>query len=278
MMIGNDLLQPFRRNRSCYRSLGGTSPAHSLAAGFLTKRREKSDWRAFPNYAALLVLSGQGTYEDENGLREVGPGDYVQRLPGMRHRSEILEEGGPWLECFVVFGQPLFDCFCQLGITADRPVLHPGWDSSMVHRFDGLVRNLEQADESDLPKCLIRAQSIVFDIHRRHQGRQVNPLVEEMQTRLGSRLEDRADIRALLAGMPVGYERLRKLFAESTGLSPQRYRINRRMEVARQLLGENELTLAEIADRLGYPDPFSFSGQFKKETGSAPSSFRRMHS
>jgi len=140
------------------------------------------------------------------------------------------------------------------------------------------VRILEQAQENELPKLLIRMQSIVFDLHRLHHGRQMHPLVEEMQNRLGSRLAERSDIRALLAGMPVGYERLRKLFSEATGLSPRQYRIHRRLELAMQLLGEKDLTITKVADQLGYPDPFAFSAQFKKETGTPPSVFRLMHS
>lgn len=47
------------------------------------------------------------------------------------------------------------------------------------------------------------------------------------------------------------------------------------MQEARKLLLQNKLTIAEIANRLGWENPFFFSRVFKRETGHSPREFRR---
>ncbi len=64
-------------------------------------------------------------------------------------------------------------------------------------------------------------------------------------------------------------------FMELLGVSPARYVAQRRMDVARRLLRENRLSVAQTAARLGYESESSFSRAFKRLTGHAPGFFRR---
>ena len=64
-------------------------------------------------------------------------------------------------------------------------------------------------------------------------------------------------------------------FKESTGLSPHRYIIARRIERAKELLrGEEELTLAQVAARAGFWDQGHFTRHFKRLVGVTPRRFR----
>ncbi len=66
-----------------------------------------------------------------------------------------------------------------------------------------------------------------------------------------------------------------RLFRAETGMTPGEFRLHRRMQEARKLLLQNKLTIAEIANRLGWENPFFFSRVFKRETGLSPRDFRR---
>jgi AraC-like DNA-binding protein len=64
-------------------------------------------------------------------------------------------------------------------------------------------------------------------------------------------------------------------FKESTGLPPHQYIIARRIERAKQLLrGEEELTLAQVAARVGFWDQGHFTRHFKRLVGATPGRFR----
>ena len=53
------------------------------------------------------------------------------------------------------------------------------------------------------------------------------------------------------------------------------YLTDLRINHARQLMGQTELTMREIADMVGYEDQLYFSRIFKKRTGFTPSAYRR---
>jgi AraC-like DNA-binding protein len=67
----------------------------------------------------------------------------------------------------------------------------------------------------------------------------------------------------------------RRLVEQSTGL--QKLLDEARFELARQLLGNTSLTVAEIALSLNYSDPNVFSRAFRKWAGLSPTRWRRQY-
>ena len=64
-------------------------------------------------------------------------------------------------------------------------------------------------------------------------------------------------------------------FRALAGISVRQFVIRQRVERAIQLLEETDLTIAQIADTLGYSDPFFFHRQFRKVAAVTPQSVRR---
>ena len=71
------------------------------------------------------------------------------------------------------------------------------------------------------------------------------------------------------------YSTLSKLFSEVTGTTLEKFAIAQKIERAKELLTYNELTLNEIADRLGYSSAAYLSAQFKQVTGQTPGAFKK---
>jgi AraC family transcriptional regulator len=64
-------------------------------------------------------------------------------------------------------------------------------------------------------------------------------------------------------------------FKRSFGMPPHRYHANRRIERAKQLLANRELSVTAIALRIGFSDTTTFSAAFHRLTGQTPSHYRR---
>lgn len=64
-------------------------------------------------------------------------------------------------------------------------------------------------------------------------------------------------------------------FRSVTGVAPTRFIIQARLERARHLIQETDMTLTQIASVLGYEDVSFFSRQYKRYYGCAPSGLRR---
>ncbi len=76
---------------------------------------------------------------------------------------------------------------------------------------------------------------------------------------------------AAIAQMSPSY--FSRLFKQSTGLSPHQYVIRCRIERAKQLLRQGELSIAEIAYSLGFTHQSHFSHHFKRLISSSPKAF-----
>lgn len=66
-------------------------------------------------------------------------------------------------------------------------------------------------------------------------------------------------------------------FRQVLGRAPIRYLADWRMHRARELLGGTDLTVAEIAHRIGYDSEEAFSRAFKRHSGDAPTIWRNDH-
>jgi AraC family transcriptional regulator len=65
-----------------------------------------------------------------------------------------------------------------------------------------------------------------------------------------------------------------ELFRRSTGESPHRYVVTRRLERAKNLLRETDLNILDIALSVGFADQSSFTKVFRRRVGVTPGAFR----
>lgn len=88
---------------------------------------------------------------------------------------------------------------------------------------------------------------------------------------------DAPDLCDLARSLGMSYSAFRHAFKARVGSGPAQYRLACRLELARRLLGDSVLPLAEIAERTGFPSAAHFSTVFKKKTGLSPRAFRCGH-
>ena len=72
------------------------------------------------------------------------------------------------------------------------------------------------------------------------------------------------------------YSALSKLFSEVEGITIEHYYILQRIERVKELIVYDELSISEIAYRMGYSSAAYLSSQFKRITGMSPRAFREL--
>ena len=87
-------------------------------------------------------------------------------------------------------------------------------------------------------------------------------------------LDDKLTIEQLSDVMHLHPNYFIRHFKSFFGVSPIRFINNMRMEKAKQLLSESDMSVAQIAKLVGTDDIFYFSKQFKKYNGYAPTEYR----
>lgn len=66
-------------------------------------------------------------------------------------------------------------------------------------------------------------------------------------------------------------------FTRAVGLSPMGYLVAWRMAIARGLLRQGDMSIADVAERVGYRSASTFSTAFSRHVGQPPRSFARAH-
>jgi len=258
--------------------MGTGTKSAQLRCGIARSRAEGRE-RDFvtPQYAIVYLPDGRGRYFDDHGREhDVPPGSFFQRFPSRRHSIQMVTES---YRCWVAVPCQVFELLSLMGLAHHaRPIIHVGRSQRIVEEFESIRDELASRDERDLVSTLMRMQGFLVDLHTRGRRRAVDeqdatPITRAMQI-LNENVERRIRLPDVAREVGMSYSAFRKRFLEQVGTPPGDYRIRRRMERAMELLTGDDVLVKEVAVRLGYPDEYAFSAQFKKMTGSSPRAFR----
>ncbi len=88
-------------------------------------------------------------------------------------------------------------------------------------------------------------------------------------------LVDDFDLEGLAKRVGLSKFHFHRLFKKATGVSPARYHLNLRLDAARRLLRESNMSIVAIALDVGFSNPSHFAQLFRREIGLSPSDYRR---
>jgi AraC-like DNA-binding protein len=115
--------------------------------------------------------------------------------------------------------------------------------------------------------CQINSQKVMTTIKHRMAVQKILDLIE-------AKLHDppTLDELAFLAGLSRSY--FSSVFKEVVGMRLQDYLFQARINKAKDLLSDINLTIKQVAYKVGFRDPDHFSRTFKKKTGITPTNWR----
>ena len=152
------------------------------------------------------------------------------------------------------------------------PSFHFDGDSSVI---EGIYNNLPVYDDEKINSIIniatMLTRYIVFD-----------NMVKPSQTKsaslitgyIDSHLNDPINANELAREIHMSKSGIYKCMQKNYGLTPGEFICARRIEKAQELLEESELSISQIADRVGFSDAAYFSRCFKKLKGVSPIKYR----
>ncbi len=229
-----------------------------------------------PVYSVGIILRGEVCYRTDDGKEHLlGPGWCFQEQPDTRSAFTINEEK-PYRDWLAGCDARMWEDLVKIGaVPRDTSLWKTSAPAGIEKCFRRFFLELASPSLSNYADGFILFASFLKNFrHDRH--RTTSPLAPSLLKRAGAILENRVEsstpIPELLAPLGVPYDHLRKAFAEYYGLSPAQYQIRARITAACKWL--EKFSVAEVAERLGYADPFAFSKQFKRATGMSPRIFK----
>jgi AraC family transcriptional regulator of arabinose operon len=248
------------------------------AAGHLRERAKGVDQAVF-----IYCTRGRGWCELA-GVRHVVQAGELLVIPPEAPHAYGADPERPWTITWVhATGDHIGLYLKELGTSIERPVLYLGENPQVLALFEEV---LEEVEHGYAPAQLLYASQVLAHligvmIRHRHKQRRGSPDREQNIAQtvqfMKQHLEQPLHIAALAAMANLSASHYIALFKRQTGHAPIDYFIRLRMRQACQLLDTTELSVKEIAARVGYEDPFHFSRVFKTVNEASPTDYRLMH-
>ncbi len=135
--------------------------------------------------------------------------------------------------------------------------------------------------EEDVPTTyLLSRLYTLFDRLARvnGQGKYDNPVSQyciKAADYITANYSSRITIDGISKDLGIDRRYFSRIFTKYTGVSPQKYLVDYRLERAKHLLSSGSYTVSEVASSVGYDDIFAFSKIFKKKYGVSPSKVKK---
>ena len=244
------------------------------------------DWekgRVLQEFQLLYIAHGSGIFESEGvppTLVEAGTAFLL--FPGVWHRYKPSESTG-WEEFWVGFKGPYADYLMQQGCFSPTfPLIHIGLNAELLQVFMHLSNAVQievNVEKETLRSCLtIQLLALVYAsaLLNKTEKSDRSQIIQRARFVIHEHEEKQLDMPQLASELNVSYAWFRKEFKETIGISPGQYHLNVRINRAKRLLRESDMSVGQIAYQTGFESEFYFSRIFKNKAGISPLQFRRV--
>ncbi len=145
----------------------------------------------------------------------------------------------------------------------------------LMKSMPGLAHSLQPESKLLLENTLERILLLVNAAHIESIRPPLDERVFRARAFLLANLCQPMTLREVAVHVHASPSRLAHLFSEQVGKSPMSFHEYHRIQKAIGLLLSTNLRVREVAEELGYINPYHFCVRFKKMTGMAPRDFRR---
>jgi len=236
-------------------------------------------WHARPlaNHLLWYVLDGAGHLRLAGHDRELAPGTGVVFEPG----DEPVAGHDPRRR-LLIFGMH----FEALAPDAEAPDAEPPDDvappdrwcrvrdqelaAALARRCDLSYRRGDPLGRRQSQLCLEQLLCLLWEDSIHPAPGPADAALDEITHVIRQDPGRRRTVAELASRVALSRAQFTRRFTAHTGLPPARYMIRARVDRARQLLTETNLSATQVAGLLGYTDLAHFSRQYKRHTGHPP--------
>ena len=214
------------------------------------------------------VLSGKGTYAAGDKQYQLREGDTFLIYPDttVHYRADSEE---PWEYLWVGFsGMDAKGYMERTDFTPEEPVFY-GRDSEALRERMEAVRASCGAQPWEQMEMTARLYSLLSYLVRTGRGEAPDCAMLAAEYIVGH-YEEPITVEGLAAYASVSHSSLYRRFVRRFGVSPKRFLLEYRIERACGMLVDTGCSIQEIANSVGFEDPFYFSRAFKDVKGVSP--------
>jgi len=223
-----------------------------------------------------FVLNGKGILRLNGKQYEVGP-HQIFLIPENTKTFYQADQDDPWEYIWFHIGGPKIPLILkEAGLTADSPVYTP---TDCYRELEALAKDI--LDNYTRQYYCVGSLYKICDYMIEYSANKSEPAIENslvyvknVISNIQLKYSEPIKIENIAYALGLNRSYLTRLFKDATGFSLQDYLLTYRMKVAVKLLLENKMSVADVAQHVGYGDTFTFSKAFKRHFGHSPSEFK----
>lgn len=234
------------------------------------------------HYVIHYILSGKGTFSSEGKTYNLCTNDLFLIIPGQTTVYSADKED-PWTYVWVGFNGLKSESYMNaLGFSAESPIMHYNLKKDLTHLFLDMINThsstpmVQETEQiANLYHLLSRLLENTKDIpKKRIPTNQKEIYLRKALSYIDIHYAEDITVTEISNFINIDRTYLFNLFKSLLNMSPQQYLLNYRISKAALMLEHSELSVAEIANYVGYTDPLAFSKAFKKVKQLSPQNYR----
>jgi len=260
-------------------------PPQRLRTNFFQRGQGYSNDRPQGLYDWLLIFTvrGMGQFDYTEGQWNLQVSDVLLIEPDAPHAYRTHPEADCWDLLWAHFEpSPAWRSWL------DWPTLSPGIHHMHIDdptTAEQVRLGLERADRlfqthgiHSLPLALNALESAILwcdQFNPRKTLAHGDARLQQVVDFINRQMHEPIGLQEMAEAAGLSASRLSHLFSQRMQITPQRYLEQQRLTRAQQLLETTQQTIGEIAEAVGYHNPFYFTNRFTRAFGQSPRAYRK---
>ncbi len=228
------------------------------------------------HYDIVFVVAGKLELETSTGDFIINPGDFAI-IPSWNSRRLELVEGDFYLEIYFKVFESTVQEILKLNEVRVIPApeikfLEAAVQGYLHESVNGMDENMAAEHYAALIATYLKRQMSMLKTSVKNQG---YSRLEGVRNAVCKHPELAWSVDELAAEAHVSPSHFYQLAKKSFGMTPQQMVSEERIKAAKRLLVATDLSLSQIAEKVGYSNAYGFSQAFYRNTGLRPGRFRK---
>lgn len=233
------------------------------------------------HYKIHYIHKGRGIFKIGDNTYSLKEGQGFLLSPNIVSYYKA-DEKEPWSYSWVAFNGLNAEAYLRrANLTSDNPIFQYDKDDKVSSCFEGMLKaiRIEKSNDLRLQSLLYLFFAIIIDeavLSPSHdefavnKNMYINKAIDFIQINYSQKLK----ISEIAEYINLDRKYFSTLFKSIVGVTLQDYLIHFRINKAKQLMNDSDLSIGDISRSVGYDNPLIFSKIFKKISGVSPSQFR----
>lgn len=241
---------------------------------YLISRVDRSRYSYRHLYVLEYVISGEGFIESQGGTYKVKAGDFYLLSTHHRHRYYSNPEN-PYTKIWINIGGRLMNEVMSFYN------LQNGIAIKQMHcrkTFEMIYKECERITSKNKAEIYRSVFKLIMHLLDQLVGDAVcdvlSPASYKIKDYIDANIQNDISLDNIASRFFFSKSYIISCFKSEFGVSPKQYILQKKIETAKNMLLETDMSIKAIAEMLRFADSHHFSNTFKKQTGIAPVEFR----